>query len=162
MEALVVYGRDRDGVNAVGIAVKIALVTGQRAIATGEYEYGALSVSTILYAVEECLVNDVTWSLHGLAVIWGAPAAGINVDIMEAIVECCSFVGVRDWAGEDAHACYLCFVGETNAADVVLRSCDLAGAAGTVTVICKDWFREGSVIVKVVGILGVLKGMKSC
>lgn len=157
MKALVVYGRDSYGVDAVGIAVKITLITGQRAISTGEYEYGALSMSSVLDTIEEGLVNDVIWSVHGLAIIRGPPAAGVNVDIREAIVECCSFVCVRDWAREDAHACYLCFISEADAADVVLRSCDLAGAAGTMTVVCKEWFRKGCVAVKVVGMFSVLR-----
>lgn len=156
MEALVIYGRNGDGVDTVGIAVKVALVTGHGAIATGEDEYGPFSVSSVLYAVEEGLVNDVAWTFHGLAVIWGPPTAGVNVDILEAVVECRGLVNVGDWARENAHACYLCFIGKADTADVILRSRDLAGAAGAVAVIGKDGFREGSVIVEVVGMLGVL------
>ena len=161
MQTLVVYGGNRDGVNAVGIAIKIALVTGHGAIATGEYEYGTFSVPAVLYAVEEGLVNNVAWTFHGLAVIRGAPTAGVNVDIMEAVVERCGFINVRDWTGENAHACYLCLIGEADTADVILGSRDLAGAAGTVAVIGKDRFWEGRVIVEVVGVLGVLGGMRS-
>lgn len=157
MEALVVYGRNRDGVDAVRVTIKIALVTRHGAIATGEYEYGAFAVSAILYAVEEGLVNYVAWAFHGLAVIWGAPATGVNVDIMEAVVECCGFINIRDWTGEDAHACQLCIIGEANAADVILRSCDLSGTAGAVAVVGKDRFWEGCMIVEVVGMLGVLE-----
>ena len=160
MEALIIYCGDRYGVNAIGIAVKIALVPRHGTIATSKYEYGALSVSTVLNAVEEGLVNDVTWTLHGLAVIWGTPAAGVNVDIMEAIVERRSFVSVRYRAGEDAHACYLRFIGETDTTNIVLRSSDLAGATGAVAVICKDRFGERCMIVKVVGMLGILWGMR--
>lgn len=118
-------------------------------------------MSAILYAVEKGLVNDVAWSFHGLAVIWGTPAAGVNVDIMKAVIKCCDFVNIRDWTGEDAHASHLCFIGEADAADVILHSCDLSGAAGAVVVVGKDRFWERSVIVEVVGMLGVLGAMRS-
>lgn len=160
MEALVIYGRDGDGVDAVGIAIKIALVARHCAIATGKYENGAFSLPAVLYAVKEGLVDDVAWGFHGLAVIWGTPAAGVDVDIMEAIVECCGFVNVRDWTGENADACYLGFIGEADTADVVLCSSDLSGAAGAVAVIGKHRFWEGCVIVEIVGMLGVLGGMR--
>jgi hypothetical protein len=157
MQTLVVYSGNRDGVNAVGITIKIALVTGRGAIATGEHEYGTFSVPAILYAVEEGLVNDVAWTFHGLAVVRGAPTAGVNVDIMEAVVEGCGFINVRDWTGENAHACYLCFIGEADTADVIFGSRDLAGAAGAVAVVGKARSGKGRVIVEVVGVLGVLE-----
>lgn len=156
MEALVIYGRNGDGVDTVGIAVKIALVIGHGAIAAGEDEYGPFAVSSVLYAVEEGPVNDVAWTFHGLAVIRGAPTAGEDVDILEAVVECRCLVNIGDWAGENAHACHLCFVGKADTADVILRSRDLAGAAGAVAVVGKDGLGEGRVIVEVVGMLGVL------
>lgn len=161
MEALVVYRRHRDGVDAIGIAVKIALIAGQSAIATGKYEYGASAVSTILYAVNQGLVNDVAWSLHRFAVVWGSPTARINVDMMKTIVERRSFVDVRDGTGENAHACHLCFIGEADTADVVLGSCDLTGTASAMAIIGKDGFGERSVIVEVIGMLGVLGGMRN-
>ena len=98
-------------------------------------------MSTILHAVNESFVNNVAWTLHGLAVIGGSPTTRINVDIVEAIVECCGFIYICDWAGEDAHACDLCLIGEADTTDVVLRSSDLTGTSSAVAVISEDGFR---------------------
>ena len=75
MKALVVERGDRDRVYAVRVTVEIALVPITTSISAGKDEDRAQTLPPVLHAVNDRLLNEIPWRLHGSSVIWGPPTA---------------------------------------------------------------------------------------
>lgn len=94
MEAFEIDCRDCDGKNAVGVAVKVALVSKRGAIATGKDENRSLVVTAILNTIQYRALNKIARALHGLAVIRRTPGAAVDGRILVVKVECGGLVDV--------------------------------------------------------------------
>jgi hypothetical protein len=94
MEALVVDCGYGNRVDAVRVPVEVALITICRSISTGKNENGSLPTSPIVDAIHNSFLDEVAWTFHRLAIIRGAPTAGIYGDILEAVIESSCFINV--------------------------------------------------------------------
>lgn len=148
MEAFVVDCGNCDGINAIRVAVEIALVTMRSTIATGKDENGPLAITTILNTIQYCTLDEIAWGFHGPAVIRRTPGTAINRCIVVREVECGGLINVRDGPGEDADTCDFGIVCNSHAADVIFHCANLASTPRPVVVIGK--LRCGKVLVVVV------------
>ena len=64
---------DRDAIDTVGVAIKIAVVLTSSAIASGEHEDATKTTSTILNTVLDRLFDQHAWRIHGLTVVGRSP-----------------------------------------------------------------------------------------
>jgi hypothetical protein len=142
VEAFVINCGDCDGVNAIRVAIEVALVTMCSTIATCKDENGSPTTTTILDAVQYSTFDEIAWALHGPAVIRRTPGAAINRGIVVSVVECGGLIDVCDGPGEDADACDFGVVCDAHTADVIFHCTDLASTACPVIVFGKLWCRE--------------------
>ena len=147
MEAFKINCGNCDGINAIRVAVKIALVTMCSTIATGKDEKGSPAIATILDTIQYSTLDEITWALHGPAVIRRTPGTAINRGIVVLVVESGSLIDVCDGPRKDADACDFRVVCNAHAADIIFHGADLASTACPVVVIGKLWCRELFVVI---------------
>jgi hypothetical protein len=148
MEAFEIDGGNCDGINAIRVAVEIALVTMRSTIATGKDENGPPAITTILNTIQYCTLDEIAWGFHRSAIIWRTPGTAINRCIVVLEVESGGLIDVRDGPREDADACDFGIVCDSHAADVIFHCTNLASTARPVVVIGK--LRCGEVLVVIV------------
>ena len=68
-----VQGAHSDGIDAVGIAIEIAIVTGLSTIARGKHVNAALATTAVLDAIDKCIGKDPSRRLHCTAIIRRTP-----------------------------------------------------------------------------------------
>jgi hypothetical protein len=149
-----------NGINAIGVAVEIALVTMCSAVATGKDEQGTLAITTVLDTIQYSTLDEVAWALHGPAVIRRAPGTAIYRGIVVLVVECGGLIYVCDGPGEDADTCDFGIVCDAHAADVIFHCTDLASTACPVVVIGKLWCRELFVVIVIMRAISPLPRRK--
>ena len=135
MEALVVHGRYSYRIDAIRIAVEVALVPVRSTISTSKDEDRTFPSTAIVDAVYNSLLDQIVRSFHGLSVVWRPPAAAVDRNVLESVIESSCFVDVCYRAREDADACNLRIIGDANSTYVVLLGSDLSSASGTVMII---------------------------
>jgi len=150
MEAFKINCGNCDGINAIRIAVEIALVTMRRTIATGKDENGSPPITTILDTIQYCTLDEIAWGLHRPAVIRWTPGTAINRGIVVLVVECGGLIDVCDGPRKDANAGDFGIVCDAHAADVIFHCADLASTARPVVVIRKLGCRELFVVIVVI------------
>jgi hypothetical protein len=150
MEAFKINCGNCDGINAIRVAVEIALVTMRSTIATGKDINGPPAITTILDTVQYCTLDEIAWALHGPSVIRRAPGTAINGSIVVLVVECGGLIDVGDSPREDADACDFRSVCDAHAADVVLHRANLASTARPVVVIRKLGCRKILVVIVII------------
>lgn len=160
MEAFEINCGNCDGINAIRVAVEIALVTMCSTIATGKDEKGSSATTTILDTIQYSTLDEITWALHGPAVIRRTPRTTINRGIVVLVIECGGLIDVRDGPGEDADACDFGIVCDAHAADVIFHCADLASTACPVVVIGKLWCRELFVVIVIMRAVSPLPSRK--
>ena len=94
MKTHVINGRDGDRVDTVGVAIKVALISVVSAVATSENINRTLPSTTVIDSVHESLLNQIIWPFHRLAIIWRAPTATVDRNILEAVIEGGRFISV--------------------------------------------------------------------
>ncbi len=161
MKAFVVDCRNGNRVYAVRVAIKVALVAISRTIAAGEHKDGAFSAATVVDAFEDCLLNEIGWTLHGLTIIWGAPTAAVDRHVLVSVVERRCFVDIRDGAGKNTDAGDLCFVCDSHATCIVLSCSNLTCAARAVMVVAQLWSGQILVVIEVVRVDSILNSSQS-
>jgi len=57
MKTLVINGRDSDGVDTVGVAIKVTLISEMSTIAASENKNRTLSATTVVDSVDESLLD---------------------------------------------------------------------------------------------------------
>lgn len=92
-----------DAVDAVGVAVEIAVVVARSAVASREDVDGALAPTALLNSSHHGLLNEYARRLHGPAVIWRTPRARVDVVLLHFVVDCQGFVEVCNLSRKDAH-----------------------------------------------------------
>ena len=107
MLPLVVDGSNSHGIDAIGVTVEVALVSTRSTITRGEDEDEAFSLPPIVDPIDNGLLDEITRTLHGQPIVWWAPAATVDGNVVETIVEGCSFVDVGDRTRKDAYAGHL-------------------------------------------------------
>lgn len=156
MQPFPVDSADGDRHEAIGVAVKVALIVDGSSIAAGKDKDAALASSALLHAVEHGLDDESTGCLHRTTVVGWTPGARVDVVRLVAVVERRGLVGIGDGSGEDADTGDTGLVGDSYAANVVLGRCDFAGASSSVLVVGEARFGESGVVVVVPRSLGVL------
>lgn len=160
MEAFEIDCGDCNGINAICVAVEIALVTMSSTIAAGKDEQGTLAITTILDTIQYSTLDEVAWALHGPAVIWRTPGAAIYGGIVVLVVECGGLIYVCDGPREDADTCDFGIVCDAHATDVIFHCTDLASTACPVVVIGKLWCRELFMVIVVMRAISPLPSRK--
>lgn len=94
MEAFKINCGDCDGINAIRVAIEIALVTMRSTVATGKDENGPPATTTILDTIQYCALDQIAWAFHGPAIIRRPPGTAINRCIVVLEVECGGLVEV--------------------------------------------------------------------
>lgn len=94
VETLEIDCRDRDGVDTIGVTIKVALVTRPSTVSTGKDKYRSLATTPTLDTVQNRTFDEIARGLHGLAVIRGTPGAAVNGCILIVVIECGSLVDV--------------------------------------------------------------------
>jgi hypothetical protein len=160
VEAFEINGGNCNGINAIRVAVEIALVTMCSTIATGKDEKGPLALTTILDTIQYSTLDEIAWALHGPAIIRRTPGTAINRGIVVLVVECGGLIDVCDGPGEDADACDFGIVCDAHAANVIFHCADLASTACAVVVIGKLWCGELFVVIVIMRAVGPLPSRK--
>jgi hypothetical protein len=160
VEAFEINCGNCDGINAVRVAVEIALVTMSSTIATGKNEKGPPAITTVLDTIQYSTLDEIAWALHGPAVIRRTPGTAINRGIVVLVVECGGLVDVCDGPGEDADACDFGIVCNAHAANVIFHCPNLASTTCPVVVIGKFWCRELFVVIVVMRTVSPLPNRK--
>lgn len=149
--------RNGNRVYAVRIPIIITLILAVTPIATRKDEHRPLPVPSIVDPVNHCLPNEIVRSLHRHAVVPGAPAAAVDRDVLEAVVERGGFVDGGDGAAEDAHCGGFGLVGDPHTACVVSPRDDLTCASRPVVVERCNRARQGDVVIEIIRILCILR-----
>src|SRR5690242_18238628 len=139
-----------DAVDAIRVAVKVAVVIARCTVACRKDVDGALAATSLLYSCHHGFLDQNSWCLHRLAIVWRAPRAGVDVVLLHFIVDSQRFVHIGNLSRKDAYTRYFCIVCQTNSTDVVLPGCNLSSASRAVSVIGELWCWEVFVIVEIV------------
>ena len=150
MEAFKINCGNCDGINAIRVAVEIALVTMCSTIATGKDINGSPAITTVLDTIQYCTLDEIAWAFHGPSVIWRTPGTAINGSIVVLVVECGGLIDVGDRPREDADACDFRSVCDAHAADVILHRANLASTTRPVVVIGKLGCRKVLVVIVII------------
>src|SRR5690349_1291592 len=62
-----------DAIDAICITIKVAVIPAAGTVTRREDEDGSLTIPSLLHPVNHCSLDKNTGSLHGLAVVDGAP-----------------------------------------------------------------------------------------
>lgn len=157
MKALVVDCRNCHGINTISVAVEVALIPVRSTIATGKYKDRALSASSVVNAVNNSLVNEISRTLHRPSIVWRTPTAAVNGNILEPIIESSRFINVGNGAGKNTNTRNLGFISYANAASIIFSSCYLAGASCAMVVVKVFGCWQGFMIIEVVRVVRILK-----
>lgn len=160
MQAFEINCSNCDGINAIRVAIEIALVTMCSTIAAGKDENGSPAITTILDTIQYSTLDEIAWALHGHAVIRRTPGTAINRGIVVLVVERGGLIDVCDGPGEDADACDFGIVCNTHAANVIFHCANLASTACPVVVIGKLWCREIFVVIVIMRAVSPLQSQK--
>jgi len=156
VEALPVDGTHGDAVDAVGVAVKVAVIVLGGSVTTSEYVDGAEPAATVLDGVQHGPPDNDAGGVHALAVVGGAPRARVNQVVLKVVVHGDRLVGVRYRLTKDSQTSDLGVVGHTDAAHVVLDGGDLSGTAGAVAIVGQPRLGLVDLVVEVVRAGGVV------
>jgi hypothetical protein len=64
MKSLVIHCRNRDGIDAIRITIKIALVTVGCTVSAGKYEDGSFSTAAVVDTFHNCALDDIIRAFH--------------------------------------------------------------------------------------------------
>ncbi len=81
------------------------------------------------------LLDQIVRSFHGLSIVWRPPAAAVDRNVLESVIESSRFVDICYRTRENANACNLRIVGDANSTYIILLGSDLSSASGTVMII---------------------------
>jgi len=156
-----VNGGNGDGIDAVRITVKVALVIMGCAVSTRVNENGAFPTTPVGDTVHDGFFDKITGSVHRLAVIGRSPTTAVDRGFLEAEVKRGGLVDVRDGSRQYPNSSDFGVPGDTHTAHIVFTGTDLTCAASPVMVIKQFGGREVCVVVEVVRALGPLL-FRSC
>ena len=127
---------DGQGVDGVGVAVTVAVVRVEAAIAAGPHEDGAQTSSALRDSLQESLLGQRAGAVHSLAVILGAPAGGVDVDVGGIEGETASLHRIVDQPVQHPDSTNAGVVGDTRPTVVVVgHGRHLPGTPSTVLVV---------------------------
>jgi len=156
MKTLVVNGGYGDGIDAVRITVKVALVLMECSVSTRVNKNGAFPTTPVGDTVHDGFFNEITGSFHRPAIIWGSPATAVDCGFLEAEIKSGGLVNIGDGPRQYPNSSDFGVPGDAHATSIIFNSTDLAGAASPVMVVKQFGGREVFVPIEVVRALGPL------
>lgn len=96
VKTFIVYSRDRHRIYTIRISVEVALIAVRSTISTRKHEDGSFATAPVVDAIDNSLFNETGGTFHGHAVIRRAPAATVDGDILEAVVQGSGLVNIGD------------------------------------------------------------------
>lgn len=150
MLACIVDGRDRDGVDAIRVAIEVTLVVVPASVSTSEDKNRTFPATAVIDPVEHGFLDQVRGSPHCLSIVWRAPTTAVNRHVLETIVESYGFIDIRNGFAKNANGCYFGLVCNANTTNVILGGGDLPCTTGTVAVVCARGVGKLNVVIKIV------------
>jgi hypothetical protein len=150
MFVTVVNRRDCDGVDAIRESVEVTLITRPGTVAAGEDVDGTLAAASIVDAIHESLLYQVSWTFHRPSVISGTPAATVYRGILECVVEGSGFVDIGYGARENPNSRDLGVVSNSNTAHIVLSGSDLACTPCAMCILRQNRCRQVDVVIEII------------
>lgn len=161
MKPLPVHRTDRQAKDRVGIPIKVALIVQSTSVPSCKYEDASFAPSSPLDPIDHGLQDQTFRSVHGFPIVRWTPGTGIDVVLLELVVERRGLVGIRDRSREDPDPRDLGTVSDAYSADVVGDRGYFSGTTGPVLVIGETRAGQGIVVVEIVGTFCKLSGDRS-
>lgn len=89
-------GTDRDGESTVGVSVKVAVVTFSTSVTSSKDVDATQTSSSFSHTSDKRVHEESSGSCHLNTVVGGPPTAGVDLSLLEVVVECLCLLDIGD------------------------------------------------------------------
>lgn len=89
-------GANGDGESTVGISVKVAVITFSTSVTSSENVDTTQTSSSFGHTGDKCVHEESSGSCHLNTVVSGAPTAGVDLSLLEVVIECLCLLDIGD------------------------------------------------------------------